>query len=37
MGMKVDTVSDAVAAMQPDWQLITDLLGGTKAMRCRPR
>lgn len=33
MGMKVDTVSDAVAAMQPDWQLITDLLGGTKAMR----
>lgn len=33
MGTKVDTVSDAVAAMQPDWQLITDLLGGTKAMR----
>lgn len=33
MGMKVDTVSDAVEVMQPDWQLITDLLGGTKAMR----
>lgn len=31
--MKVDTVSDAVVSMHPDWQLIADLLGGTSAMR----
>lgn len=33
MTTNVATVSDAVAAMQDDWQLIADLLGGTKAMR----
>ncbi|MGE0209887.1 MAG: DUF4055 domain-containing protein [Lysobacteraceae bacterium] len=33
MTTKVDTVSDAVAGMQGDWQLIADLLGGTRAMR----
>ena len=31
--MKVDNNSVAVSAMQADWQLIADLLGGTSAMR----
>lgn len=33
MSTKIDQVSSAVEAMQGDWQLIADLLGGTKAMR----
>lgn len=33
MTTNVATVSDAVAEMQGDWQLIADLLGGTRAMR----
>lgn len=30
---KVDSLSPEVAAMQADWQLVADLLGGTSAMR----
>lgn len=33
MTTNVATPSNAVAAMQGDWQLVTDLLGGTRAMR----
>ena len=33
MANDVSTVSSAVAAMQPDWDLTRALLGGTKAMR----
>ncbi len=33
MAMQVNTPAPQVAAMQTDWQLVDDLLGGTKAMR----